>query len=82
MSEREAVSVLISIDLESGVEYDSSQIWPDGDAPKNPTAQDVADLLHLEGRQALTDWDLLADVRLSICVTTTSGRRTYADVTL
>lgn len=39
---------------------DADQIWPDGDAPENPTADDVRGLIENEGGilQVIDDWNL------------------------
>lgn len=66
-------SFSISIAIEHSLEVD--EVWPDGDAPDNPTAEDVKRALFRnkvnpsasEVKRALEDWDLL-DVDSS-CVT-------------
>lgn len=53
--------------LELGsVDLDTADIWPDGDAPENPTAQDVADLIDKCGgvRWVASDWNLLTDITI------------------
>lgn len=39
---------------------DEDQIWPDGDAPENPTADDVREVIEAEGGilQVIDDWNL------------------------
>lgn len=41
-------------------DYSIDELWPDGDAPENPTVQDVVDLIKQCGgvRQVLHDWDM------------------------
>jgi hypothetical protein len=42
-----------------------SQIWPDGDAPENPTARDVVMAIRVNCRSAewlIRDWNLDVDV--------------------
>jgi hypothetical protein len=34
------------------------QIWPDGDAPENASADDVRKLLGRDAHRTLADWDL------------------------
>lgn len=48
------------ISLTGGVDLAIADIWPDGDAPENPTAEDVVDLLRGEGdlHKVLIDWSL------------------------
>lgn len=51
-------SFKISISFE--YDYSLDELWPDGDAPENPTVQDVVDLIEQCGgvRQVLHDWDM------------------------
>lgn len=43
-------------------------IWPDGDAPENPTVADVLEVIKKCGgkRDVLTDWSLLDDLDLTV----------------
>lgn len=53
--------------LELGtVELQIEDIWPDGDAPENPTAQDVADLIMKCGGPwaVMTDWALVDGIEV------------------
>lgn len=45
-----------------------SELWPDGDAPENPTTADVLALVKKCGgaKQILDDWDLLYDIDLYV----------------
>lgn len=45
------------------VKLDVDDIWPDGDAPANPTAEDVLSVLWCSGRlsDVLADWNLEDD---------------------
>lgn len=54
-----------------------SEIWPDGDAPANPTEEDVAEAMRNYGsvERVIEDWDLLANPR--ICI---SGQGGVAEV--
>ena len=42
------------------VTLDEDELWPDGDAPENPTADDVRELIEAEGGivQVIDDWNL------------------------
>lgn len=42
------------------VTLNAEDIWPDGDAPENPTAEDVADLICKEGGfpKIIDEWNL------------------------
>lgn len=57
----------ISIDLGTA-EMSREEMWPDGDAPENPTAEDVADVIRRCGglRSVVSDWDLLYDARVTV----------------
>ena len=43
-------------------------IWPDGNAPKNPTAQDVLDRMQEEGSkiQMLDSWNMQDDILVTV----------------
>lgn len=43
------------------------EVWPDGDAPPDPTAQDVIEVINNHGGpvQIITDWDLDADLNVN-----------------
>lgn len=44
------------------VELSVSDVWPDGDAPENPTAADVAAVMDRYGAwRVINDWCLLPD---------------------
>ncbi len=42
------------------VTLDASELWPDGDAPENPTAADVRKLIQKSGGiyRVIDDWNL------------------------
>lgn len=42
------------------VTLDEGDIWPDGDSPENPTAEQVASLIQKEGGfpKVIRDWNL------------------------
>ncbi len=50
----------VSIDVLGFNELTVEQVWPDGDAPDNPTADDVAAVIKQCGglRRVLDDWNL------------------------
>jgi hypothetical protein len=54
----------IGITIHADITLSIDQVWPDGNAPENPTAQDVVNLLEECGskRRALDDWCLLDDL--------------------
>ena len=56
--------VTISADFELSVE----DVWPDGDAPENPTADDVAQVMRDGGscRTVLRDWNLDDDYVVAV----------------
>lgn len=56
------------VDMYGSVTLEISDIWPDGDAPANPTAQDVADRMRAFGKKSLMDDWMLSDY-LAISVT-------------
>lgn len=41
-------------------EFSADELWPDGDAPENPTVKDVEVLINQCGglRQVIHDWDM------------------------
>lgn len=50
----------ISINYDLDFSFDVDEIWPDGDAPDNPTEDDVWEVIRECGGVAkiLADWDL------------------------
>jgi len=40
------------------LEFAIDDIWPDGDAPENPTEEDVADAMRNYGFNLIRDWNL------------------------
>lgn len=55
MSER-----VFTISVEADYDLSVSEIWPDGDAPDDPTAEDVAAVMESCGtkRRVLHDWNI------------------------
>jgi hypothetical protein len=49
------------IDVQSTTFLTIEELWPDGDAPEDPTERDVRALVDREGgaRRVIEDWDLL-----------------------
>lgn len=59
MGKKFVISITVDEDL------DIEQLWPDGDAPENPTAEDV--LLLIEdcgGLDIIKEWNLRADIQV------------------
>ena len=50
------------------VSYSVEEIWPDGDAPENPTLDDVLAVIKKDGgkRAILNDWSMTEDLGLSV----------------
>lgn len=48
--------------------FSIEQLWPDGDAPENPTVKDVLELIEDCGGlgQIISDWNLERDMGLSV----------------
>lgn len=48
------------IRLEGEVELSVEDVWPDGDAPENPTADDVLEVLNAGGGvyRVMLDWSM------------------------
>lgn len=54
--------------LECSVSLTVEQVWPDGDAPASPTAEDVAAVVRAAGgvREVLREWGLEYETTLTI----------------
>ncbi len=56
------VSKSFTLSVSGEVSVSLNEIWPDGDAPENPTAQDVAKAIEEQGAWSLAnffnDWSL------------------------
>jgi len=52
------------VSIEGGFDLSVEDVWPDGGAPANPTAQDVAAVMVSCGSKmrVLADWELRPDV--------------------
>lgn len=50
------------------VSYSVEEIWPDGDAPENPTLDDVMKVIEKCGgkRRILDDWSMVNDLDLEV----------------
>ena len=58
---------MFSVHLEGpSFELEIKEIWPDGDAPEHPTAEDVAETMRNYKGDLLIDWGLLQDVEIYI----------------
>ena len=58
-----------AFDLHMSVTLSVNEIWPDGDAPENPTAEDVKNLIeetHCSIGSFLSDWNLDREIEFSI----------------
>jgi hypothetical protein len=55
------------IDILVTYRISADEVWPDGDAPPNPTAQDVIEVINNNGGpvQIITDWNLDADLNVN-----------------
>jgi hypothetical protein len=60
------------------VALDVDQIWPDGDAPQDPTVKDVLKVIDRCGGKAkiIDDWSLIDDLTLEV----SDGTETEHDV--
>jgi hypothetical protein len=60
-------NISISID---DAHVTAEEIWPDGDGPEDPTAEDVAAVMRAEGSKyrVLFDWNLLDYEELEVSV--------------
>lgn len=60
----EIFQVSITNDFDLSVE----EVWPDGDAPENPTAEDVMEQMKREGsvHRLLGNWDMLYGVQVDV----------------
>lgn len=56
------------VDIEASVVLGLDDIWPDGDAPENPTAEDVAALMRKCGskHRVLDEWDLVGELTITV----------------
>ena len=57
-----------TITFSGSVDLDVTCIWPDGDAPKNPTVHDVALVMENAGHKAdvLASWMLEDDLKVTV----------------
>lgn len=66
--------VMFTIDFDVSVTLDREQIWPDGDAPENPTVEDVYEAMTGERKhpdaydmyKIVGDWDLYSSAFVSV----------------
>lgn len=54
--------------IEADVSLDVDEIWPDKNAPENPTLEDVIAVIRKDGgmRAVLEEWGLQNDIRLTV----------------
>lgn len=57
-----------TVSLSGNVEMSVKEVWPDGDAPDNPTAEDVVEQMKREGTipRMLENWNLLWDIEVDV----------------
>jgi hypothetical protein len=57
-----------NLGISADVFLEIDEIWPDGDAPENPTAEDVIKVIKACGGAArvIRDWDLDAQLDLDV----------------
>ena len=56
-----------SIDFNGTVDLETDEIWPDGDAPDNPTLSDVLRVMRKHDRhRLLSDWSLLDEINIVV----------------
>lgn len=50
-----------TLSLDITVDLDLDDLWPDGNAPENPTTDDVRELIRRDGgaHRVLNDWNLV-----------------------
>jgi hypothetical protein len=61
------ISIFIGVEVDNDLSV--TDVWPDGDAPENPTADDVAALLEKGGlKRNLEDWSLMDGAVVTISV--------------
>jgi hypothetical protein len=54
----------ISISIDE--QFTKEELWPDGNAPENPTAKDVADLIRNCGGAKKNDWNLYNKIECAV----------------
>ena len=59
---------VFNFSIQADINLTVEQIWPDGDAPENPTVDDVlAVIKHNGGKdRILRDWSLMDDLDLTV----------------
>ncbi len=57
-----------SFTISADVDLALHEIWPDGDAPENPTVDDVLEVIKKDGgkRAVIRDWNLDDDLDLEV----------------
>ena len=61
-------TVRFNFSFSADVSLSVEQIWPDGDAPENPTVDDVLDVIEQSGGKdrIFRDWDLDHEISLLV----------------
>lgn len=54
------MSKLFTVSISFDYDFSIDELWPNGDAPENPTVQDVVDLINKCGgvSKIICDWDI------------------------
>ena len=57
---------LFAVEIDGVINLSVDEIWPDGDAPENPTTEDVVQRMRDYGdaRDLTCDWDLPYEIRV------------------
>lgn len=60
--------VVFNITIEASADLEIEDLWPDGDAPENPTVEDVEKLIESDGgpKRILRDWNLDSDLAVDV----------------
>jgi hypothetical protein len=76
------MSVVFQFELSADVTLEVEDIWPDGDAPENPTVDEVLEVIRKCGgvRTVIRDWDLDNDLRLDVSGPDGNGGKAYKRV--
>jgi len=60
--------IIFGVAIEGYYEFAVEEVWPDGDAPDNPTPEDVRNVMQDAGtkNRVLDDWGLLSDLNVTV----------------
>lgn len=70
----------ISIDISGSANLDISEVWPDGDAPTNPTVEDVIKVIKSDSSsigELLSWWSIEDYFDVVVCVGNESKKLKY-----